>query len=186
MLSINLKLINLLLLFVLFGCSTQKILIENENISPNLYPIGENGKWGFVNSDGLISIKPVYENAEVFSFGLALVKYKGKIGYLNGRGNWQIKPKYDSGTSFVGDCATVSFKGDTFNITRLGRKSVKFGIRHNKVVNCTYFYACGAGQEPADPNGVFKFENGLYKFGYRYVVKIDSINFELIKFFHVK
>ena len=41
------------------------------------------GKWGFINKEGNLVIKPQYEDARPFSNGFAAVKIDGKWGYIN-------------------------------------------------------------------------------------------------------
>lgn len=51
--------------------------------SDNVMAFEENEKWGFVDSEGKVIIKPEYEDAKSFSNGLAAVCKDGKWGFIN-------------------------------------------------------------------------------------------------------
>ena len=46
-----------------------------QNADENLLPIQQGGKWGYINRSGEVIIKPQFDSAELFSEGLALVRY---------------------------------------------------------------------------------------------------------------
>ena len=54
--------------------------------SEGLALIELNKKMGFIDIEGNQTISCIYDNANDFSGGLALVKIKGKSGYLNNIG----------------------------------------------------------------------------------------------------
>jgi hypothetical protein len=45
-----------------------------------------NGKWGFINTNGEFVVKPVYDYAESFQNGLAVVWDFSKMYYVNKKG----------------------------------------------------------------------------------------------------
>lgn len=49
---------------------------------PNLIPYNNNGKWGYCNKDNKIIIDCIYDEAEPFYEGLALVKTEGSFFIL--------------------------------------------------------------------------------------------------------
>ncbi len=49
-------------------------------------PVKENSKWGYINEFGQEMIKPEFEEASLFSEGLAAVSVNGKYGYINKAG----------------------------------------------------------------------------------------------------
>lgn len=59
------------------------------------------GKWGFVNSDGKITIEPKFDEAKSFSNGLAAVKSGDKWGFINQSGELVIDYKYSDGGYFT-------------------------------------------------------------------------------------
>lgn len=60
-----------------------------------LAPISENGKWGFVNTDGIIVISPRFDRVMEFSEGLAGVYIDNKWGFINTSGEFVIEPQFD-------------------------------------------------------------------------------------------
>lgn len=56
-----------------------------------LFPVVQNGKWGYINKIGKIIIKPQYGYAKHFSEGLAPVWIDGKYAYINTLGKIIIK-----------------------------------------------------------------------------------------------
>jgi hypothetical protein len=46
-----------------------------QNLSEDLLPIQQGGKWGYINRSGEVVIKPQFDSAEPFAEGLALVRY---------------------------------------------------------------------------------------------------------------
>lgn len=98
-----------------------------QNTKAILYPFEQNGKWGYMDKKGNVIINNVYDTADNFSYGLALV---GKVvkrekrlnvntkqyyewkeyayGYIDETGKITIPIKYDYGTSFKNGNAVVS------------------------------------------------------------------------------
>jgi len=67
----------------------------------NKAPIEINGKWGFVDTNGVIIIEPKFVNVGYFGHNLAWVRVEGNsIGYINTLGNWVIEPKLIGGGIF--------------------------------------------------------------------------------------
>ncbi|MEJ1933162.1 WG repeat-containing protein, partial [Nostoc sp. NIES-2111] len=48
----------------------------------------ESGKWGFINRQGNIVIKPQFDEVSNFSFGLARVRIGKKYGYIDKYGKY--------------------------------------------------------------------------------------------------
>ena len=48
-----------------------------------LYPVKINGKWGYIDKDGKIAIKPKFDLALGFQEGRARIKLYGKWGYID-------------------------------------------------------------------------------------------------------
>ncbi len=162
--------IKITILFVLtffLGCITSKD-VKNLSLDQRiLFPIRENDRWGFANSEGVTVIAPAYEEVTFFSEGLAVVRENGKYGYLKKDGSWHIKPTYTAATSFDYHTARVSTGDNLFSINRKGRK----------LRNIYYHSKMGGGclvRYPADPNKIFTKINGKYELEYTYYVKGDS------------
>ena len=47
---------------------------------PQLYPVLDGGKWGYMDKAGKVVIKPSFQEAKEFSEGMGLVKTDGKWG----------------------------------------------------------------------------------------------------------
>ena len=73
-----------------------------------LAPVKIKGKWGFINIDGVIVIKPIYQDAFSFCEGLAQIKKGNKWGFINLKGKIIIKPDYNKTYSFSNGFAQVS------------------------------------------------------------------------------
>ena len=58
------------------------------------------GKWGFVDSDGDLVIDYIYEDAQSFQNGYAAVCNDGKWGYIDEDGNMVIDPVFTEATHF--------------------------------------------------------------------------------------
>lgn len=60
----------------------------------------ENGKYGFINSNGEYVVAPEFEDIEKFSDGIALVYINGLWGYIDEMGEYAIEPQFKHATSF--------------------------------------------------------------------------------------
>lgn len=60
-----------------FSCDNIDIVTDDKRIA-----FEQDGKWGFVNLDGEVLLKPAYENAKSFSNGFAAVCKDGEWGFL--------------------------------------------------------------------------------------------------------
>jgi hypothetical protein len=82
--------------------------------SEELAAVWNNGKFGFINHVGDLTIPYQFYNAGHFSCGLSCAKAeeKGKTGFIDKTGEWQIPPQYFIATDFRDDLAHVSI-GDT-------------------------------------------------------------------------
>lgn len=58
----------------------------------------DNGRYGYLNTDGQWQLQPQYAYADQFANGLAVATLDSGSGMIDTRGNWRIMPKYD----FVG------------------------------------------------------------------------------------
>ncbi len=68
-------------------------------LSDNLRAVKVGGKWGYIDKDGAIRIKPQFDMAGDFSEGYAWVMVtvngKKKIGLIDSKGVYSIQPEYD-------------------------------------------------------------------------------------------
>ena len=105
----------LFFLIVFSGCSCQPT-------SGYLVQIRQNDKFGFINTDGKIVIKPIFISAGEFSEGLASARVDGMYGYIDTTGNFTIPPLFDYATPFSDGLAIVYTDGRPFVINRKGVK----------------------------------------------------------------
>lgn len=66
------------------------------------------GKFGFIDLDGNMTISPSFESVGFFSEGLASVKMNGLYGYIDINGNVKIHPKYEYASEFKDGIAYVT------------------------------------------------------------------------------
>jgi len=59
--------------------------------------------WGFLDQNGRLAIRPIFEDVRDFRQGLAAVQWQGKWGFINVNGRMAVPPRYDS----VGDFAEI-------------------------------------------------------------------------------
>jgi len=71
--------------------------LENTQLfDSQLYAFNEKGKWGFVNKNGEVVIKPVYDFVTEFNeFGFAGIQKDGKWGSINLSGQVVVEPCYE-------------------------------------------------------------------------------------------
>lgn len=121
------QLLAILLLFTAFFAqlSAQSALEQEKK----LYPIIENGLWGFINKSGDIIIEPQFPSAGQFSEGLVPVRLKGTYGYINEMGNFVIQPKFDVAYSFSQGQAKVFIDGKPYFISKNGKKTFEHNFK---------------------------------------------------------
>lgn len=72
-----------------------------------------NGKWGFVNQKGELTIECGYEQADSFCNGFAAVCVDGKWGYLDEKGHLSVEPRFEKVTRISKEgTAAVLFDGE--------------------------------------------------------------------------
>lgn len=153
------------------------ILPKNSDIhtrnSRILYPIKENNKWGYADKDGITVIDTLFDEANFFENGLALVKLNKKYGFITVKGNWHIPPKYDAATSFFTNFSVVSIDGESLYIDFNGKKMNEKDLVPIEVGGCNI-------KNCVDPDEYFILENGKYELIYKYYVMYDSNHIEEI------
>jgi len=75
-------------------------------------------KWGFIDKNGSMVIKPEFDKAESFSEGLAAVAVNGKWGYIDKAGKFAIEPRFNEAEAFTEGLAFVKVGGDDANAIR--------------------------------------------------------------------
>ncbi|WP_459176506.1 WG repeat-containing protein [Ewingella americana] len=78
-------------------------------------------RWGFLDVQGQLVIKPTFDNVGDYHFGVAAAKQNGKWGYIDPTGNWLIQPVYDEVQNFTqSGFAVVTSNGKVQLIDRKG------------------------------------------------------------------
>ncbi|MDO4700781.1 MAG: WG repeat-containing protein, partial [Moraxella sp.] len=77
------------------------------SVSEGLVWVGNNNKYGYVDTTGKVVIALQYDDAWSFSEGLAVVKNNGKYGFIDKTGKMVIAPQYDHYSHFKNGQAKV-------------------------------------------------------------------------------
>jgi|GEM_PF-2236038 len=97
------------------------------------------GKCGFIDTFGAVIIPLIYEDADIFSDGLACVKQNGKIGYINTTGEVVIPFEYEINGSalfysrFTNSYAAVIKDGQSVIIDTSGAVAYPFFINSSSL-----------------------------------------------------
>ena len=67
----------------------------NMKTENTLYPIKQNGKYGYINNKGEITIEAKFEYAEEFIGELALISIGEKVAFIDKQGDIISKVEYD-------------------------------------------------------------------------------------------
>lgn len=85
------------------ACSAVDVLTEDGIIA-----FCQGDKWGFVNTEGEVIVKPAYDEARSFSNGIAAVKDADKWGFIDTKGNLVIDYQFaDVGYMSANGCCPV-------------------------------------------------------------------------------
>lgn len=79
----------------------------------------QNGKWGFVNTDGQWVIEPQYEDAQSFGQELGAVCIEGKWGFVNEKGRIVIDAQFDGAKHLNSGVAPIK-QGDLWFYLSIG------------------------------------------------------------------
>lgn len=104
---------------------------QNKTAQAALFPVRQNGKFGYIDRAGEIVIEPRFDYADRFSDGLALVKVGGENAYVNETGKVVIKldykdfnivSRFSEGMAVVGNRAPGDFIQDRLGyIDKMGK-----------------------------------------------------------------
>jgi hypothetical protein len=91
----------------------------------------ENGRWGYLDSTGIVVLKPRFWSAGPFADGVAAVREGGLYGYINLQGQYVLPPAYEYATEFVSGRALVWRAGRPWLIDRAGQALTPPGAYQN-------------------------------------------------------
>ena len=114
-------------MLLIFSCGNQS--------RPSLYPIEQNGKWGFIDSGGNVKIAPQFdfvsdplsqtEPSFSGSEGLELVGIEGKFGFIDWTGKFGTNPRFTRAWSFSCGLAGVESDGKKGSLHQRGKVGVR-------------------------------------------------------------
>lgn len=130
--SLNNKFIYLSLLLIIPLLSSSQVkskLVINHSSkiaeTIQLYPIKENGNYGYMNKFGKIIINPQFEDAKDFKDGFAIIKISGKYGFINKSGKISVNPIYEDLQNFSDGLARIKTDGKYGFIGKDGKTVIK-------------------------------------------------------------
>src|SRR5438046_8703915 len=121
-------------LMMLSSFAAYASIYEHKRDPIGLFPIGQGGKWGYMDRTGKIVIRLQFDAASYFSEGLAgvMVDKKemgiltfGKEGYIDSKGEWVIKPQFDYAGEFSEGLAVVRVGDKQGYINKSGALVIK-------------------------------------------------------------
>jgi len=97
--------------------------IDSGQFSNGLAPVydSKQGKYGYINKKGKFKIKAQFEEASVFSDGLAIIEEDGEYGYINKKGKVVIKPGFERAEPFLNGLAYVRTEDGWGYINKKGK-----------------------------------------------------------------
>ncbi len=100
-----------------------KGLEDVRKFSEGFAPYRSNGKWGFINTSGKISLSAEYKGIGYLSNGLAWAKNDaGSVGFINEKGEMKIPSKYEAAKDFSDGIARV--KSGTWTLVDASGNSI--------------------------------------------------------------
>jgi len=93
----------------------------SESPSFALFPVKVQGKWGYINNNGRLDMRPQFEEALSFSEGLAQVRTGNHWGYIDQTGAVVIAPAFSDAQSFDGELAIVEMNKAIGYVNRAGK-----------------------------------------------------------------
>ena len=95
------KIIRIVLLLIPLIFFATLLMAAGQDQTGKLYPVRQQGKWGFINREGKIVIRPQFDGAEEFTEDLAPVQIGNKHGYIDRAGKIVIPPRFDQAIQHV-------------------------------------------------------------------------------------
>ena len=122
-----------------------------DKFSERLQAVKISNKWGYIDRDGRIVIKPQFEDANNFSEGLAAVRVGCHYGFIDKLGKFVIPPTFETAWKFSEGLAPVAPAGKY----TLGRR---FKSKGKWVQACGHGFGSTERQGYIDKNGTMVIE----------------------------
>ncbi|MGC6386685.1 WG repeat-containing protein [Ewingella sp. S1.OA.A_B6] len=90
-------------------------------------------RWGFLDAQGQLVIKPIFDAVGDYHFGAAAARQKDKWGYIDPTGNWLIQPTFDEVQNFTQSGLAVVKQNGKVQI--IDRKGVQAGEPLDELVD---------------------------------------------------
>ena len=145
-----------------------------------LFPVLRNGKWGYVDSTGVLKTKATYDYAGLFRYNRAVVVENGKFGFIDKFGQDVVPLFFDFAEDFSGGFSVVSKDGFKGVIDSRGKSIIPFEFDKIGDFDC--------GLIPVYKNGIcgYMSKNGILKtplefdecydcIGGAFIVRSDSL-----------
>lgn len=87
-------------------------------------PFERQKKWGFFDSQGMVKIEPIFNDADYFSGGLAAVEISGLWGYIDENGLQVIQPSFSFAGPFHNGKALVT-RNDMYELINMKGETIK-------------------------------------------------------------
>jgi hypothetical protein len=106
----------LLIDWLLVGCTAQ----PDTRRAAALFPMVEQGRWGFIDSTGAVVVAPRFAQVQEFAEGLAPVREAGHYGFMDGTGHLVLAQSYGYASPFHHGLAVVQQDSTPQLIDRMG------------------------------------------------------------------
>lgn len=100
-----------------------ELVIEYRLAVAKYYPYQKNGKWGYIDDNGILRIDTMYDYVAPFYKGVAVAIYEDKVGYIDKNNEILIPFEYDDGEDYLKSLVVVA-KGEYFGIINKGNQTV--------------------------------------------------------------
>lgn len=105
---------------ITLSCSSLRNPLGSE--TPELFPIPQGGKWGYINRKGEVVIQPQFAQARFFSEGLAVACIeRERCGYIDETGKFAINPQFQAAFRFSEGLAAVKVEDKIGYIDKTGK-----------------------------------------------------------------
>jgi len=111
-----------LLAFYLAGCDF--LGTSDASDETGLFPVQIDGRWGYINGEGRITIEPVFREAGLFVEGRARARLDGRRGFINAAGDFISEPHFESTLDFSNGLASVRVEGRWGFVDRSGNLTI--------------------------------------------------------------